>query len=57
MMSFDLSFISMLIEKIVEYEVALWTEGRISWLSINIGYNHGKKLHVVDFSFCLCVGV
>ena len=30
MVSFDLSFISMLIEEIVEDEVSIWTEGSIS---------------------------
>ena len=37
MVSFDLSFRSMLIGVIVEDEGELFTEGIISWLSINRG--------------------
>ena len=57
MVSFDLSFRSMLIEEIVEYEGALWTEGSISWLSNNRGSYHGKKVHVVDCAFLHCISV
>ena len=37
MVSFDLSFRSMLIGVIVEDEGEMFTEGIISWLSMNIG--------------------
>ena len=52
MVSFDLSFRSMFIEEIVEDEEAFWTEVIISWLSINRGSCHGKKLQDVDGYFC-----
>ena len=39
MVSFYLSFKSRLIEEIVEDEGAIWTDERISWISINRGYN------------------
>ena len=35
-MSFDLGFISIFIEDIVEYKGALWTEGISSWLYIEV---------------------
>ena len=57
MVSFDLSFRSMLIEDIVEDDGALWTEGIISWLSINRGSYHGKNVQVVNGTFFPCVGI
>ena len=57
MVSFDLSFRSMLIEEIVEDEGAILTEGRTSWIYINIGSYQGKMVHVVDCAFRPCVGV
>ena len=57
MVSLDFIFRSMLIEDIVEDERALWSEGSISWLSINIGSYQGKRLHVVDGDFLSCVSV
>ena len=51
MVSFDLSFRSILVKEIVENEGALWTERRISWLSINIGSSKGNRLQVVDGAF------
>ena len=47
----------MLIEDIVEDEGALWTEGVISWLSINIGSYQGKRLQIVNGNFHPCVGI
>ena len=57
MVSFDLSFRSMLIEEIFEDEVALCTKGRISCLSIIIGSYHGKKVQVFNDEFRTCVSV
>ena len=57
MVSFDLSFISMLIEEIVEDEGAIWTEGRILCLYINRNYYQGNMLQVVYGVFCSCVRV
>ena len=59
MVSFDLSFRSMLTEEIVEDEGAIWTEVSISWISINRVYYHDKRVQFVDGSFrpCICVGV
>ena len=57
MVSFDLGFISMFVENIVEDEVSLWTEGGISWLSINRGYSQGKRVHIVNGDFRPCIGV
>ena len=57
MASFDLSFRSTLIDEFVEDEGAFWTECSISCLSINIRSYQGKRLQVVDGSFCPCVGV
>ena len=51
MVSFDFSFGSMLTEEIVEDEGALWTEGSISWLSMNIGSYQGKRVKSVDGAF------
>ena len=47
MVSFDLSFRSMLIKEIVENEGELWSEVSITWLSINRVSYHGKRLQVV----------
>ena len=47
----------MLINDIFEYEGALWTEGSILWISINIGYSQGKRVNVVNGSFRPCIGV
>ena len=55
MVSFDLSFISTLIKDFVENEGAHWTEGRISWLTINIGSYQGWRVHVVGEKICPCV--
>ena len=41
----------MFIDEIVEDERALWTEGSISWLSINRGSYQGKRLKIVDSDF------
>ena len=51
MVSFDLSFNSVLIEDIVEDKRALCTDGGSSWISI------GNRVQVVfgDFSSCLDV--
>ena len=57
MVSFYLSFKSRLIEEIVEDEGAIWTDERISWISINRGYYHYNKVQVVDGALCSCVGV
>ena len=42
---------SMLIEEIIEDEGAIWTDGKISWLSIHRGYYHYKIVHVVNGTF------
>ena len=55
MLSFDLIFISILNEDIVEDEGALWDEKRISWLPINIVSYQGKRVQFVYGSFCTCV--
>ena len=47
----------MLIEDIVEDEVALWTEGSISWIYVNRGYYQGNMVQFVDGAFHPCVGV
>ena len=47
----------MLLEDIVEDEGKLWTEGRISWISINRGSSKVKRLHVFDGALCPCVDV
>ena len=57
MVSFDLSFLSMLIEDIVEEEGALWTEGRILWLYINRCYYQVKRVQFLNSSYHLYVGV
>ena len=57
MVSFDLSFRSMLIEEIVEDEGALWNEGIILCLFINRGYYQVNMLQVVYGAFCNCSGV
>ena len=57
MMSYDLSFISMFIDEIVEDEGSFWTEGSISWLSINIVSYNFNKVQVVDGAFNPCVGI
>ena len=57
MVTFDFSFRSMLIEDIVEDEGSLWTEGSISWLSINISYYNGKRVQVAGGDFCPCIDV
>ena len=57
MVSFDLSSVSMLIEEIVEDERALWTEGSISWIFINIGSCHDNRVQVVNGDFFPCVGI
>ena len=51
MVTFDLSFRSMFINEIVEDEGSLWTEGSISWISINRGSYQGNRVQVVDCSF------
>ena len=53
MVSFDSIFRSMLIKYIVEEEGALWTEGRISWLSINIGSSKDKRYSLLMVTFFL----
>ena len=55
MVSFDLTFRSMLIKEIVEDEGSLWTEGSISWISINIGSSQDKRVQVVYGAFITCV--
>ena len=55
MMSFDLSFRPLLIDEIVEDEGTLWTDGIISWISINIGSHKGKRVQFTDDAFCSCV--
>ena len=56
-MSFDLGFRSMLIKEIVEDKGSLWTEGIISWISINRGSSQGKRVQIVDSDFFPCVVV
>ena len=48
MVSFDLSFILMLMKDIFEDEGALWTEGRISWISINRDSYQINKVQVIN---------
>ena len=48
MVSFGLSFISMLIEDIVEVKVSLWGEDSSSWKSINLVYYQDKRLQVIN---------
>ena len=57
MVSFGLSFRAMLTEDIVEDKGALWTEGKNSWLSINIGSYNGQRVKVVDGACLTCAGV
>ena len=57
MVSFDLSFILMLMKDIFEDEGALWTEGRISWISINRDSYQINKVQVVNGFFCTYAGV
>ena len=57
MVSFDLSFRSILINDIVEDEEAYWTEGRISWVLMNGGSYHIKWIQVVNGGFCPCVSI
>ena len=47
----------MFIKYIVEYDGALWTEGKISWLSINICSYKGNTVQVIDGEFLPCVSV
>ena len=53
-MFFDLSFISMLIEEIVEDDGLFWTERGISPLYINRGSYQDKIVKVVDGNLYLC---
>ena len=55
MVSCDVSFRSMLIEDIDEDEGELGTEGRISFLSTNIGTCEVNRVHVVYDAFRHCV--
>ena len=57
MLCFDLSFRSILIEEIFEDEGALLTKGSISWLSIDRGSYHDKRVQVVDGDFLHFFGV
>ena len=57
MVSFDLSFRSMLIEEIVEDEGAIWTDRSISWLSVNRGSSQDKRIQVVYGEFFPCIDV
>ena len=57
MVFFDLSFRSISTEDIVEDERALWTEGIISWLSINRGSYYFKRVQVIYGDFRPCVVV
>ena len=57
MVSFDLSFRSVLIDDIVEDEGSLWTQGIILWISTNRGYYKGKRVQVFDGDFCHCNAV
>ena len=50
MVYFDLIFRSRLIKEVVENEGELWTEGSISWLSINRGYYQVNMVQVIDSS-------
>ena len=56
MVSCALRFRSILTEEIVEDEGSTWTEGSISWISINRGSYKFKSVHVVDGDFCTSVG-
>ena len=47
----------MLIEEIFEDEGELWTEGKFSWISINIDSYQSRMIQVVDCAFCPCVVV
>ena len=47
----------MLIKEIADNEEALWNEGRISWISINICSYQGKRVQVFDGDFRPCAGV
>ena len=55
MVSFDLSFRPILTVEIVEDEGALWSEGSISWISINSGSYQRNIVKVVDGAFRPCV--
>ena len=57
MVSFDLRFRSMLIKDIFEDEVALLSEGSISWISINGDSYQENRVQVADGNFCTCVGL
>ena len=57
MVSFDPSFRSMLVKEVVEGEGALWTEGIISWLSINRITYQVNRIKFVDGAFHPCGGV
>ena len=57
MVSFDLSFRSMLIEEIVEDEGAIWTDRSISWLSVNRGSSQDKRIQVVYGELFPCIDV
>ena len=57
MVYFDLSSRSMLIKDIVEDEVALWTKGSISWLSINRGSYQDNRVNIVGDAFRPFVGI
>ena len=57
MVSFDLSFRSMLIDDIVEDEGSFWNERSILNIFINIGYYQGNMVQVVYGAFCTCVSV
>ena len=54
MVSFYLSFRSILINEIVKEEGTLCNDGGSSWLSINRGSYQGKRVQVVDGDFCPC---
>ena len=57
MVSFYFSVRSILIEDIVEDEVALWTEGVVSWIFIIRGSSQGTRVKDVDYAFRNCVNV
>ena len=46
----------MLIEDIVEYEGTLWTDGRISYISINRLSYKFKRVQVFNSAFLPCIG-
>ena len=57
MVSFDLSFRSMLIEDIFEDEGSLCTEGIILWLTINKGSYRVRRVQVLYGSIRPCFDV